>query len=342
MSGLADSPDPAPRLPSNEAAFGALVDPYRRELHVHCYGMLGSLQDAEDLVQETLLRAWRRRASFEGRGSLRAWLYKIATHACLDALDTRARRIVPTDLFVPADPRLPARPPEELPWLEPFPDRLLDAVVEEGADPSLQVVSRETIELAFLAAIQHLPPRQRAVLLLRDVLDWSAPEAAALLDTSVASVTSALQRARARLRLLLPDWPDRHSAAEASEDERKLLERYVAAWNRADVAGLVALLREDAQMTMPPTPSWYLGREAIGTYLRRHVFGAAATGRMKLVPTAANRLPAAAAYQQEHEGGSYRPFALMVLRVETGLVAQISGFVRPDLFGAFDLPDTVP
>lgn len=325
-------------LAGDQSAFGSLAERYRRELQVYCYRMLGSLQDAEDLVQETFLRAWRKRASFERRSSFRAWLYRIAANACFDALDARPRRIVPSDVSAPADPNSPVRPPEDLPWLQPYPDLLLDGLAEEGADPVAHVVSRETIEIAFLAAIQHLPAKQRTVLILRDVLRWSALEVASLLDTSVPSVNSALQRARATLKRHLPErrieWP---RSADAAEAERLLLARYVDAWDRADVEALVSLLREDARMTMPPTPSWYLGRDAIAAYLRQHVFGPGSPGQIRLAPTRANGCPAFAAYCRQEGDSSYRPFALMVLRIEAGLVAEISGFVAPELFPAFGL-----
>jgi RNA polymerase sigma-70 factor (ECF subfamily) len=223
----------------DQAAFTEAAERHRRELQVHCYRMLGSIEDAEDLVQETLMRAWRRRESFEGRASVRAWLYKIATNACLDALKRRPRRVLPADV-VPAaapDSAVPAAS-EDQAWLEPYPDHLL----VEGVDDT--VVRRETIELAFLAAIQHLPPRQRAVLILRDVVGWSAMETAGLLDVSVAAVKSALQRARATLRKRMPEHRTEWSASTRHQ-EQALVRRYIAALEAADMGALVALLRAE-------------------------------------------------------------------------------------------------
>jgi RNA polymerase sigma-70 factor (TIGR02960 family) len=221
----------------DQVAFAGLAERYRRELQVHCYRMLGSFQDAEDLVQETLLRAWRRRQQFQGRSSFRAWLYRIATNACLDALASRSRRILPYQVAPPTDPRAasPPSPDYEIAWLQPYPDRLLDQVAPGDAEPDAQVVAKETIELAFLAAIQLLPPRQRAVLILRDVPGWSAKETATLLETSVAGVNSALQRARATLKQHLPprrlDWAP---SSAPSQEERAVLQRYIDATERAD------------------------------------------------------------------------------------------------------------
>lgn len=322
----------------DEAAFALLVERYRRELQVHCYRMLGSLQDAEDLVQETFLRAWRKRASFEGRSTLRTWLYRIATNACLDALEHQPRRWLPPQVARAADPAVTPLPAADLPWLQPYPDRLLEGIAESDAEPSAAVVAKETIELAFLAAIQHLSPRQRAVLIVRDALGWSASETASLLETSVASVNSALQRARGTLRERLPerrlDWA---ASADPSEEERSLLRRYMDAWERADVVALAGLLREDARLTMPPTPSWYDGREAIATFFAHRVFGPSSPGHLRLVPTRANRQPALAVYLRRAGELHHGAFALMVLRVEGTAVAEINGFVLPELFPAFGL-----
>ena len=253
-----------PRAPG----FAARFERHRRELQVHCYRMLGSLEDSEDLVQETFLRAWRKRASFDDHGpsSFQAWLYRIATNACLDALRSRPRRVLPPQVAAAGDPAAPPTPPAELPWLEPYPDRLLEPIAPAEDEPGAVVVAREAIELAFVAAIQHLPPRQRAVLILRDVLGYSAKDAASLLETTLGSVNSALQRARATLRDRLPerrtDWAP---SAEPSEEEREMLRRYVDAHERADAEGLAELLLEDAILTMPPHPTWYAGREQISS-----------------------------------------------------------------------------
>jgi RNA polymerase sigma-70 factor, ECF subfamily len=300
----------------NEAAFSALVEPHRRELRVHCYRMLGSFDEAEDLVQETLLRAWRARESFRGRSTFRAWMYRIATNACLDALGRR-----------PA-----AEDAADIPWLQPFPDRLLPSEDE----PDAVVVARETIELAFLAAVQLVPPRQRAVLILRDVLGWSAKDAAALLETSVASVNSALQRARGALRAHLPErrleW-----SAERTEQERELVQRYVEASERGDAAALAAMLREDARFSMPPEPGLYVGRDTIFAAWSEGGFGTEAFGDIRCVVTEANRQPAVANYVRAPGDDAYRGFALDVLRIEDGDVAEIVTF-GPSVYPAFGLP----
>jgi RNA polymerase sigma-70 factor (ECF subfamily) len=298
-----------------EAAFAALAERHRRELHVHCYRMLGSFEEAEDLVQETLLRAWRGRTGFEERSTFRAWLYRIATNACLDFLRLNPRRVPPSS---------------QVPWLQPYPDRLLDEVASSEAGPDAVVVAKETIELAFLAAIQLLPPRQRAVLLLRDVLGWSARETAWLLDSGVPAVNSALQRARATLRKRRP--AGRHAWAP-SADEHALLRRYVDAVERADVAGFVELLREDARLTMPAVLS---GRDALAA-LFTQAFGPDARGRCRCVPTGANRQPAVACYVRRSGDAEYRALTLDVLRFEEGALAEISVF-GPGLFPAFGLP----
>jgi RNA polymerase sigma-70 factor, ECF subfamily len=321
--------------PRSETEFSALLERHRAELRVHCYRMVGSFEDSEDLVQETFLRAWRARSTFSGGegSSLRAWLYRIATNASLDALRGRPRRMLAAP-GPPADPDLPPAPPAELPWLQPYPDRLLAPAEDE---PGAAVVARETIELAFLAAIQHLPPRQRAVLILRDVLGWSASETAALLDASVASVNSALQRARATMRERLPerrtDWA---RSAGPSEEEREVLGRYLDAHDRGDVDALAQLLREDARLTMPPHPTWYEGREAIVVASAKGFDPS--FGRLRGVVAAANLQPAAAYYLLEPGESEYRALAFDVLRIEGGLVTEINSFVFPELFPAFGLP----
>ena len=290
--------------------FAAGLERHRGELQVHCYRMLGSFEDSEDLVQETFLRAWRSRASFgaDGRSSLKAWLYRIATNACLDVLRRRPRRVTPPEVAAAADPDAPVPPPEDLPWLQPYPDRLL-APAEEG--PEAVVVARETIELGFLAAIQHLPPRQRAVLILTQVLGWSAKDTASLLAVSVAAVNSALQRSRATLRERLParrtEWAP---SAEPSEEERELLRRYLDAHARADAAALAALLREDARLTMPPHAVWYDGRDAILIACQKGFdpsFGELRTHRRPSEPAALRgALPAAAGRSRVPAAGARR------------------------------------
>jgi RNA polymerase sigma-70 factor (ECF subfamily) len=328
--------------PVEESAFAALFERHRRELQVHCYRMLGSLEDAEDLVQETFLRAWRRRTSFgaDGRTSFRAWLYRIATNACLDVLRARPRRVVPVEMAPAANPAAPPASPVDLPWLQPYPDRLLQAIAPAEDEPGAVVVARETIELAFLAAIQHLPPRQRAALILRDVLGWSAKDTASLLETSLDSANSMLKRARAKLRDNLPqrrlDWA---RSSGPSEEERELLRRYVDAHERADVDALAQLLREDARLTMPPHPTWYTGREAILVATRKGF--EPEFGHLRGIVTGANTQPAAAYYLRQPGDSEYRPLAIDVLRIEGGLVAEISSFVFPELFPAFGLPSTL-
>ena len=320
---------------TDQDAFIALAEGHRGELTVHCYRMLGSIQDAEDAVQETLLRAWRRRELFEGRSTLRAWLYRIATNCCLDALERRSRRVLPTAVAPPADPLAERFPPADVPWLEPFPDRLLDGIVDEEAGPPERIVAQETIELVFLAAIQHLPPRQRAVLILRDVLGWSAREAAEAVAMSTAAANSALQRARTTLRQQLPErrteWP-RNAAAQAAE--RRLLDRYMGAWHRIDVDGIVALLKEEARLVMPPLPAWFEGRGAIGTFLSRLPLGPGVPRHIH-VPTRANRQPAFAVFLEGDGGAPPRPLAVEVLGIEDGLIAEIDIFLEPRLVAAF-------
>ena len=323
---------------SAESTFATLFERHRGELRVHCYRMLGSLEDSEDLVQETFLRAWRKRASFgsDGRSAFRPWLYRIATNACLDVLRSRPRRVVPPQVASPGDPAAPPSPPVDLPWLQPYPDRLLEPAAPTEDEPDAAAVARETIELAFIAAIQHLPPRQRAVLILRDVLGWSAKDAAALIDASVNSVNSALQRARATLRRQLgerrTEWA---RSAEPSAEEHELLRKYVDAHERADADALAALLREDARLTMPPHPTWYEGRAAI-----RIAAGQGfepSFGTLRTLVTAANRQPAAAHYLRRPGESEYRALALDVLSVDDGRIAEISSFVSPELFPAFGL-----
>jgi RNA polymerase sigma-70 factor, ECF subfamily len=310
--------------PVDEAAFTELAERYRPEMRVHCYRMLGSLEDSEDAVQETLLRAWRRRETFEGRSTFRAWLYRIATNACLDALGRRERR------------RQVASGPE-VPWLEPLPDRLLEQVPAEDAEPDAAVVAKETIELAFIVAIQHLPPRQRAVLILRDVLGWPARDAAGLLDASVASVNSALQRARAALKRHLPErrleWAP---GADASAEEQALLARYLNATDEGDAEAFVQMMREDARFSMPPEPGVWVGRRTI-VESWSPAFDSETFGDVRGVFTRANLQPAVACYRRAPGEGAYRPMALDVIRVEEGKVGEIVTF-PPHVFKAFALP----
>jgi RNA polymerase sigma-70 factor (TIGR02960 family) len=307
----------------DDATFHSLAERHRRELHVHCYRMLGSFDEAEDLVQETYLRAWRRRDQFEGGPLMRAWLYRIATNACLDALRRSARQVPQMHSFA------------EVPWIQPYPDRLLDEVAPTEDQPDVRVVSKETIELSYLAVIQLLPPRQRAVLILRDVLDWSASETASVLDMSVAAANSALQRARATLEERLPRRDA--SVAEPSVDERQLLDRLVDAHERADVAAAVALFRDDVRVTMPPNPWLFEGIDMVRPLLEEGLPG---PGQWRLVLTRANRMPAAASYLCAWDDTEFRAFKLDVLRLEGGKVVEITTFDH-SLFEAFGLPETL-
>jgi RNA polymerase sigma-70 factor (ECF subfamily) len=285
----------------DERAFRELVEPYRRALEIHCYRMLGSPHDAEDVVQETLLRAWRGLDRFERRAGIKTWLYRIATNACLDEIERRPRRLEP---------------------VEPYPDAQLDEAAAPIADPAARYAQREGMELAFLTTIRRLPGRQRAVLILRDVLGWTAPEVAELLETTVSSVTSALQRARETVDRELPA-----TRAPVAEKERALLRRYVTLWERVDVDGLVALLREDAAIRMPPGRA-VAGRAAIGDFWRG-LGGGCAVGRMRVVPAYANRMPALAMYRDGE------PHGIMVLTVEDGAIAAIDAFIDPELPARF-------
>jgi RNA polymerase sigma-70 factor (ECF subfamily) len=330
---------PVNDLAREQDDFAAACEPFRRALRVHCYRMLGSFDDAEDLVQETFLRAWRSRETFAGRARMSTWLHAIATHACLDALERRPPRVLPQDV-VPAvretdAPRAtpPLRP--ELPWLQPFPDRLLDVPAPGDEQPDAQLVARETVELAFLAALQHLPARQRAILLLCDVLGWSAKETAAMLDVTVASVTSALQRAHDTMRAHVPTGRRDGAPSPPTNAERAVLATFMAAWERADPAELTRLLREDARWAMPPAALWFDGRAAIERLLTR--FPMDFHGHHRMIPTAANRQPAAAGYLRPHGQAEFRLASVHVLRVEGGQIAEITTFAA-SLCRGFDVP----
>ncbi|GAA2707159.1 RNA polymerase subunit sigma-70 [Actinoplanes palleronii] len=305
-----------------DADFEGLAERHRRELHVHCYRMLGSFEDAEDTVQETFLRAWRRRETFEGRSTFRAWLYRIATNACLDLLAT-------------------CRPEPatggEVRWLQPYPDRLLDELPAGGADePETLAVARETIELAYLVAVQHLAPRPRAVLILRDVLGWPAKDVAELLGDSVNSVNSALQRARAGMREHLPAERQDWTGGEEDAGTRATVRRFTEASVAIDIDGLAALLRDDVRCSMPPTPGLQLGRDAVvADWLAD---GFTELGRLRSVPTSMNRQPAVAFYLWHKEEGAYLPLTLDVLRVTGGAITEITTF-GGDRFPQLGLPE---
>jgi RNA polymerase sigma-70 factor, ECF subfamily len=329
----------------DEGAFAALVERHQRELRVHCYRMLGSFDESEDLVQETFVRAWQGLRRFEGRSSLRAWLYRIATNACLDALDGRARRVLPHGVAAASDPDAAVAPANDIPWLQPFPDRSWEPAGPTADEPEGVVVAKETLELVFLAALQHLPPRQRAVLILCDVVGWPAQQTASLLDGSVASANSALQRARATMRAHLPegrlDWAP---ATEPTEQQRAVLRRYMDAVERADLAAMADLLADEVRATMPPYPMWFQGRDAVAATLAMSwkPDSPSFVGRFRMVATGANRQPAAAAYVAALDEPAYRAFAIAVLRIERGLIAEMTAFHDPRLFAAFALPPTLP
>jgi RNA polymerase sigma-70 factor (ECF subfamily) len=321
-------------MDADEITFSALFERHRLELRAHCYRMVGSFDDSEDLVQETFARAWRARKGFrrEGRWSFRAWLYRIATNACLDQLARRAPRLLPADVAPAADPEVDVPPvASEVPWLDPYPDRLVD--------PHEAAVARETLEIAFVAAIQHLPPRQRATLILRDAAGFPARVTAELLGMSVPAVNSALQRARERLRERLPsrrvDWA---RSDDPTAEERAVAQRYIEALERRDFVALAELVGADARFSFPPRPVWYDGLDAFRRASDKH----AAPGEHRFVPAAANLQPAFAIYLRAPGELRYRPLALAVVRVEEGRVVEVVHWDRPELFEAFGLPMSFP
>jgi len=308
------------------------AEPHRRELLAHCYRMTGSLHDAEDLVQETYLRAWKAYGGFKGQSSLRTWLYRIATNTCLTALDSRQRRPLPTGLGQPssdANGELTER--HEVPWLEPLPDQF-----DDPTDPSVIVGSRESVRLAFVAALQHLSPRQRAVLVMRDVLQWKAAEVAEAIGTSTAAVNSLLQRARAQLDAVGPSEDD-ELAEPDSPETKDLLDRYIAAFEAYDIDELVKMFTDDAIWEMPPFDGWYQGPEQIVTLTRVHC-PAEGPGDMRFIQTTANGQPAAALYMLNRETGKHEAFQLHVLDVKGDGVSHVVAFLDTALFEKFGLP----
>jgi RNA polymerase sigma-70 factor (ECF subfamily) len=331
MSVLAESFD------SNDA-FLADAQRYRRELLAHCYRMTGSLHDAEDLVQETYLRAWKSYDGFEGRSSIRTWLYRIATNTCLTAIEGRQRRPLPTGLGAPSsDPTADIAEHHEITWLEPLPD----SPQEHPSDPSVIVASRDSVRLAFVAALQHLSPRQRAVLLMREVLQWKAAEVGEVIGASTAAVNSLLQRARAQLDEIQPSQDDAIAAPESPEAQ-DLLARYIAAFETYDMDALVKLFTDDAVFEMPPFDSWYQGPENIVTLSKTHC-PAEGAGDMLFLRTTANDQPAAALFMLNRETGRHEEFQLHVLAVRPDGVSHVVAFhAEPGLFAKFGLPTEWP
>jgi RNA polymerase sigma-70 factor (TIGR02960 family) len=314
-------------LPHIEAEFATFADRYRRELHVHCYRMLGSFDGAEDAVQETMVRAWRARGALDHPDRMRAWLYKIATNACLDEIKRRDRRLPTLDSFA------------DIAWLQPYPDHLLEGPATEKGEPGEALVERETIELTFLAVIQLLPPPQRATLILREVVGWSAKETAELLDLSVPAVNSALQRARETLRRHLPaERRESWTAPDASEAERRALEGFISAHERGDNEAALELIADDIRVTMPPNGLLFDGRDAVVPLIERAHSGV--DGAWRLVPTAANRHPAAGSYLRAPGDDEFRAFKLDVLRVAGGKIVELTTF-GADRFPAFGLARTL-
>jgi len=328
------------RLAASPQLFGELTEPYRRELQIHSYRILGSLHEAEDMVQETFIKAWKHIATYEGRASFRSWLYKIATNTCLDFLDSkRRRRLLPFQNSAPSDPQTILPPAPEMTWLEPLPD---DWLADTNAiDPEAGYSESESVSLSFLTALQVLPPRQRAVLILRDVLDFSALETADVLELTVSSVNSLLYRAR---KTLAENYQSQTAASPPTDEKTQwLLDRYVHAWKTADVDGLVALLKWDAIIAMPPSPSWYQGRKAIATFSMFSYFGIGgmfpgkARNRWRLLPTRSNGAPAFAIYVRD-EQNHYQAFGLQILILRRNKISQIINFIDPALPGRFGLP----
>ncbi|MCQ9183139.1 RNA polymerase subunit sigma-70 [Streptomyces sp. IBSBF 2953] len=327
--------------PSGEDAFTSLVEGRRRELRVHCYRLLGSYDEAEDLTQETFLRAWRARDTLEDVANVRAWLYRIATHVCLDFLRRHNRRPAPYEP-VPGLDSGDGPPPPRLPWLQPFPDDQLPETPAPQLRPDEEAVAGETLELVFLTAVQLLPPRQRAAVILRDVAGWSAQETADLLGSTLASANSAVQRGRSALREALPGRREDWSAATPSAEDLKLVQRYVDAVARADFDAMVDLVREDAVLTMPPNPFWFTSRDALFAFVRPNIDPASPAffGHWRLMPVRANGQPGVAGYLRRPGTSVFRAQLIDVLRTREGRIAEITTF-EPHLFPAFGLPMTL-
>ncbi len=325
-SALSEQAGIAAARAGDESAFAGIVEPYRRELHAHCYRMLGSVYDADDAMQETFLRAWRGLGGFQERSSFRSWLYTIATNASLTQISRRPKRVLPIDYGPPTDPHVaPGMPITESVWLEPYPDETLG--IEDGfAAPDARYEQREGLELAFIAALQHLAPNQRTVLILREVLGFSAKETAEMLETTVASVNSALQRARVAVDERVPERTQQATLRSLGDEElRTLVSRYVDAWERCDVEAFAAMLAEDATFAMPPLATWYQTREGIAAWARNAPLSGA--WRWRTVYTRANGQPALAFYAWDQEAEAYLPFALNVLTLRGREVADVTAFI---------------
>lgn len=320
----------------DEDAFRRLVEPHRPELHAHCYRMLGSLHDAEDALQDAMLRAWRGLRRFDGRSTLRRWLYRITTNTCLDALARRPKRVLPIDYGPPADGRgEDGEPLADSLWLEPYPDGAID-LADGYASPDARYEQREAVELAFVAALQHLPPRQRAVLVLREVLGFSAREVSESLGTTVASVNSALQRAHKAVDERLPEKSQQATMRSLGDERvREIVESFVAAFEQGDIDAIVGLLAEDATFEMPPYAKWYQGREAVAD---SWLMPGGPPPRLRYVPTRANGQPALGVYVWELGRSRFVPIALDVLTLQRARIAHITAFRTPEVFARFDLP----
>ena len=320
----------------DENAYRRLVEPRQAELHAHCYRMLGSVHDAEDALQEALLRAWRALPRFERRSSIRSWLYRIATNTCLDLIAKRPKRVLPIDYGPPSDPHGGPGPPlVESVWVEPYPDA-----------PDASYEQRESVELAFIAALQHLPARQRAVLILREVLGFSAKEVCESLETTVASVNSALQRARKTIDERLPDRSQQATLRTLGDEQvRAIVERYMDAWERGDVDAVVALLAEDATIAMPPMASWYRGADVVvfisDWAFSGRLYDMEGDRRVRVLPARANGQPAIGTYAWNEEAGRFLPTVLQVLTFDGARIADITGFVDPSAFARFGLPESL-
>ena len=321
----------------DEYAYRRLVEPRQAELHAHCYRMLGSVHDAEDALQEALLRAWRALPRFERRSSIRSWLYRIATNTCLDLIAKRPKRVLPIDYGPPSDPHGGPGPPlVESVWVEPYPDA-----------PDASYEQRESVELAFIAALQHLPARQRAVLILREVLGFSAKEVAESLETTVASVNSALQRARKTIDEKLPDRSQQATLRTLGDEQvRAIVERYMDAWERGDVEAVVALLADDATIAMPPMASWYRGDDVVvfitDWAFSGRLYDMEGHRRVRVLPARANGQPAIGTYAWNEEAGRFLATVLQVLTFDGARIGDITGFVDPSAFARFGLPASLP